>query len=92
MKLVYSLRALADLEQIAIYYSANASPAIAEAIGHRLENVIDRICRGPMLPHASRNAPVSVSSPLFVTHSRFSTERATIPSIFCIYGTPQGDP
>jgi plasmid stabilization system protein ParE len=31
MKLVYSRRALADLEQITIYYSANASPAIAGA-------------------------------------------------------------
>jgi plasmid stabilization system protein ParE len=47
MKLVYSRRALADLGQITTYYSANASPAIADAIGRRLENVIDRICRAP---------------------------------------------
>jgi toxin ParE1/3/4 len=32
MKLVYSRRALADLDRIAEYYAANASPAIAETI------------------------------------------------------------
>jgi toxin ParE1/3/4 len=35
MKLVYSRRAVADLHEIAIYYAANASPAIAEAIERR---------------------------------------------------------
>ena len=33
MKLVYSRRALADLDKIASYYAAAASPAIAESIG-----------------------------------------------------------
>ena len=33
MKLVYSRRALTDLNEIGAYYSASASPAIAEAIG-----------------------------------------------------------
>jgi plasmid stabilization system protein ParE len=47
MKLVYSRRALADLDQIKTYYAAYASPAIAEAIGRRLENVVDRIRRVP---------------------------------------------
>jgi plasmid stabilization system protein ParE len=61
MKLVYSRRALADLDQITTYYSANASPAIAEAIGRRLENVIDRICRAPAsAPRVSQRSQVRV--------------------------------
>ena len=61
MKLVYSRRALADLEQIKIYYAANASPPIAEAIGRRLENVVDRICRVPeAAPRVSQRSQVRV--------------------------------
>lgn len=47
MKAIYSRRALADLEEIANYYSANASPAMAESIERRFREVIDRICRLP---------------------------------------------
>jgi toxin ParE1/3/4 len=47
MKLVYSRRALADLAEIAAYYTASASPAIADSIGRRFEDVIDRILRVP---------------------------------------------
>jgi toxin ParE1/3/4 len=61
MKLVYSRRALADLGQITTYYSANASPAIANAIGRRLENAIDRICRAPAsAPRVSQRSQVRV--------------------------------
>ena len=47
MKLVYSRRALADLEEIAIYYSANANPTIAASIERRFLEVIDRIRTAP---------------------------------------------
>ena len=47
MKLAYSRQALADLENIATYYSANASPAIAQSIERRLLEVIARIQRAP---------------------------------------------
>jgi toxin ParE1/3/4 len=47
MKLVYSRRALADLEKIATYYSAKASPATAQSIERRLLHVIARIQRAP---------------------------------------------
>jgi toxin ParE1/3/4 len=61
MKLVYSRRALADLDRIATYYAANASPAIAEAIGHRLGNVIERIGRMPdAAPRISQRSQVRV--------------------------------
>lgn len=61
MKLVYSRPALADLDQIKTYYAANASPAIAEAIGRRLENVVDRIRRAPeAAPRVSQRSRVRV--------------------------------
>jgi plasmid stabilization system protein ParE len=61
MKLIYSRRALADLDQIKTYYAANASLAIAEAIGRRVENVVDRICRVPeAAPRVSQRSQVRV--------------------------------
>jgi toxin ParE1/3/4 len=61
MKLVYSRRALADLDQIGTYYALNASPAIAEGIGNRLGDVIDRICRAPeAAPRVSQRSQVRV--------------------------------
>jgi toxin ParE1/3/4 len=47
MKLVYSRQVLADLDAIATYYSASASPAIARSIERRLVDVIERICSAP---------------------------------------------
>jgi plasmid stabilization system protein ParE len=61
MKLVYSRRALADLNEIATYYAASASPAIAETIERRLGNVIDRICLSPeAAPRVAQRAQVRV--------------------------------
>jgi plasmid stabilization system protein ParE len=47
MKLVYSRQALADLDEIASYYAANAGPAIARSIERRFVVVIERVCRAP---------------------------------------------
>jgi plasmid stabilization system protein ParE len=61
MKPVYSRRALADLDQILAWYSANASPAIAEAIERRLDDVVDRICSAPeSAPRLSQRSQVRV--------------------------------
>jgi toxin ParE1/3/4 len=61
VKLVYSRRALADLNEIATYYSASASPAIAGSIERRLVDVIDRICRAPeAAPRVSQRSHVRV--------------------------------
>jgi toxin ParE1/3/4 len=61
MKLVYSRRSLADLAEIAAYYTASASPAIADSIGRRLEDVIDRILRVPeAAPKLSQRSHVRV--------------------------------
>jgi toxin ParE1/3/4 len=47
MKLVYSRRALSDIDAIATYYSAHASPATAKSIERRLLDVIERIRHNP---------------------------------------------
>ncbi|WP_334416103.1 MULTISPECIES: type II toxin-antitoxin system RelE/ParE family toxin [unclassified Bradyrhizobium] len=61
MKLVYSRRALADLDGISAYYAANASSAIADSVGRRLEDVIERICRVPeSAPRVSQRSQVRV--------------------------------
>ena len=63
MKLVYSRRALADLNAIATYYTASASPVIAQSIGRRLEDVIDRISRAPEAsPRVSQRSEVRVAT------------------------------
>jgi toxin ParE1/3/4 len=61
MKLAYSSRAFADLDRILAWYSANASPAIAEDIERRLDDVVDRICGAPeSAPRLSRRSQVRV--------------------------------
>jgi len=63
MKLVYSRRALADIEAIGTYYSTHASPAIAEAIEARFINVIERIRRAPKsAPRVTQRSEVRVVS------------------------------
>ena len=63
MKLVYSRRALADLDGISAHYAASASPAIADLVGRRLEDVIDRICRVPQSsPRVSQRSEVRVAT------------------------------
>src|SRR5262249_41680765 len=63
MKIVYSRRALADIEAIATYYSAKASPAIAQSIEQRFLEVIERIRRSPeSAPRVTRRSHVRVVS------------------------------
>jgi toxin ParE1/3/4 len=63
MKLVYSRRALADLDEIATYYSTNASPAIARSIEQRFVEVIERICRVPeAAPRMAQRSQVRVAA------------------------------
>ena len=63
MKPVYSPRALADLEEIATYYSTNASPVIADSIERRFREVIDRICRvQDAAPRLSQRSQVRVAT------------------------------
>lgn len=58
MSVIYSPRAIRDLEKIADYYRAVADRKIAAAISDRIENVINRIARQPQSapPLAARPA------------------------------------
>jgi toxin ParE1/3/4 len=61
MKVVYSRRALADIEAIATYYSAAGSPAIAESIEQRFLEVIERIRQSPeSAPRVTQRSQVRV--------------------------------
>jgi toxin ParE1/3/4 len=63
MKLVYSRRALSDLNSIAAYYASSASPEIAGSIERRLTEIIDRICRSPeAAPRVSQRSQVRAVS------------------------------
>jgi toxin ParE1/3/4 len=88
MKLVYSRRALADLERIATYYAANASPTIAESIEHRLGDVIDRICRAPeAAPRLSQRSQVRVVAVVRYPFQIFYRVRANTVDILHIRHT-----
>jgi plasmid stabilization system protein ParE len=47
MSVIYAPRAIRDLDKIAAYHRRVAGPKIAEAIGERVEAVIDRVARHP---------------------------------------------
>jgi plasmid stabilization system protein ParE len=90
MKLVYSRQALADLDQIATYYASHASPRIAETIGRRLGDVIDRIRRTPEAgPRVSQRSQVRVVAVVRYPF-RIFTGCATTQSTFCISDTRRG--
>jgi plasmid stabilization system protein ParE len=61
MKLVYSKRAVADLNEIAEYYTTKASPAISRSILRRFIDTIDRICRAPQsAPRLTQRSDIRV--------------------------------
>lgn len=61
MKVVWTREALADLADIATYYADNASPAIAEAVGRKFIDVIERLRGAPLsAPRVARRSQVRV--------------------------------
>ncbi|MBB5047485.1 plasmid stabilization system protein ParE [Rhodopseudomonas rhenobacensis] len=63
MKLVYSRRALADLDNIAAYYRERASPAVAGSIGLQLTRTIERIVQTPAAaPRISQRSRIRVAA------------------------------
>ncbi|TWI07171.1 type II toxin-antitoxin system RelE/ParE family toxin [Bradyrhizobium daqingense] len=61
MKVVWTQEALADLSGIATYYAAHASPTIAEAVGRRFAEVVERIRVAPFLaPRVTHRSEVRV--------------------------------
>jgi toxin ParE1/3/4 len=92
MKLVYSRRAIADLEAIAAYYAASTSPVIASSIAQRLEDVIDRICRIPnAAPRVSQRSRIRVVAVVAI-HFGFSIACAKMRLISCMFDTHQDGP
>ena len=96
MKLVYSRRAVAQLAEIATYYSANASPAIAEAVGRRFDDVINRICRAPeSAPRVSQRSQIRVVAVVRYPYRIFYQIRENAVEILQIRHTsrrPIGEP
>ena len=63
MKLVFSRRALSDLDQIAKYYNDHAGQAVAQSIGQRIEDVMTRITTAPeSAPRVSQRPHIRVAS------------------------------
>ncbi|WP_454624577.1 type II toxin-antitoxin system RelE/ParE family toxin [Bradyrhizobium cenepequi] len=94
MKLVWSRRALADLAEIATYYSTNASPTIAKSIEDRFLVVLDRIRRLPeAAPRVSQRSSVHVVAVVrYPIHSGYFIVSARILSTSCTSATPAGVP
>jgi toxin ParE1/3/4 len=63
MRVIYSRRALADLEDIATYYSVNAGAAIAQSIERRFVAVMERIRLAPESgPRVAQRSQVRVAA------------------------------
>jgi toxin ParE1/3/4 len=61
MNLIYAPRAVQDLEEIGAYHRGVAGPKIADAIGKRIEQVIERLARQPRIaPRVTRRSSVRV--------------------------------
>ena len=61
MKVIWTREALADLADIATYYATNASPVIAEAVGRRFLDVIERVRSAPFsAPRVAHRSQVRV--------------------------------
>src|ERR1700760_3306633 len=62
MKVIYSGRALADLEQIASYYSSHANPSVSDDVQQRFLDVIEHVRRSPEIaPRVAKRSDVRVS-------------------------------
>ena len=72
MKLVFSRRALSDLDQIAKYYNDYAGRAVAQSIGQRIEDVMTRITTPPNPLRACCSDLTFASQALSHIRSRYS--------------------
>jgi len=63
MKVIWTREALADLADIATYYTTNASPSIAEAVGRRFVDVVERIRSVPLsAPRVRHRSQIRVAA------------------------------
>jgi plasmid stabilization system protein ParE len=91
MKLVHSRQALSDLTGVASYYTTTASPAIAEAIGRRLIEAVERIQQAPLsAPRIAQRSQIR-AHPLSVIHFGYFTAFAATRSTSSTFATHPGD-
>ena len=63
MKVVWTREALADLADIATYYASNASLVVAEAVGRRFVDVMERVRGAPFsAPRVAHRSEVRVAA------------------------------
>jgi toxin ParE1/3/4 len=63
MKVVWTREALTDLADIATYYASNASPVVAEAVGRRFVDVVERVRGAPFsAPRVAHRSEVRVAA------------------------------
>jgi toxin ParE1/3/4 len=63
MKVVWTREALTDLADIATYYASNASPVVAEAVGRRFVDVVERVRGAPFsAPRVAHRSKVRVAA------------------------------
>jgi toxin ParE1/3/4 len=73
MKVVWTREALTDLADIATYYASNASPVVAEAVGRRFVDVVERVRGAPFsAPRVAHRSEVRVAA-VVRTHSGYFT-------------------
>jgi toxin ParE1/3/4 len=73
MKVIWTREALTDLGDIATCYTTNASPLIAEAVGQRFAEVIERVRLAPFSAPRVARRPKSVPQRSFATHFEYFT-------------------
>jgi toxin ParE1/3/4 len=85
MRLVYSTRAIRDLENIATYYRLASDPKVAAALTERIEQVIDRVARQPRTaPRVAGRRDVRVVLVLPYPYKVFYRERGDVVEILHI--------
>jgi toxin ParE1/3/4 len=78
MKVVWTREALADLADIATYYASNASPVVAEAVGRRFVDVVERVRRAPFsAPRVAHRSEVRVAAVVRYPFRIFTVSVAT---------------
>src|SRR5436309_751319 len=88
MNVIYSPRAIRDLERIATYYAAVADPNLARAVGARIEQVITRIVRNPFsAPRLTKRPEVRIALVLRYPYKLFYRVRGDAIEILHIRHT-----
>ena len=96
MKIVWTREALADLAAISTYstyYATNASPVIAEAVGRRFLDIIERVRSAPFsAPRIAQRSQVRVATVVRYPFRIFYRVRGDVIHILHIRHTSRRPP